>query len=141
MEKGLSCRLVAVSLLVSAVGGCNAKLTVDRYPDFYDPELKSVAVVPFANLTQEPQAGTFLAERLAEALRANGTYQAVGPAELNSMLAKVNLALPVLILKRLVCQFLVWFYSGIRHLDVALPDIMQHFPGDNGNPPRLCIHC
>jgi hypothetical protein len=81
-------------LLAAAVGGCAAEVTVRQYPPFYDPELKSVAVVPFANDTLRARAGEFLANRVAAALKANGTYTVAGPRELKARLRSAGVSLP-----------------------------------------------
>ena len=85
--------LLALSLL-GAGGGCTATMAVRHYPDFYDPQIKNVAVVPFANSSLNPQGGQFVAERLAEALKANGTYTVVGPKEVTDKLFEAKVALP-----------------------------------------------
>ncbi|MGB2820408.1 MAG: hypothetical protein WBF17_05470 [Phycisphaerae bacterium] len=94
MCNGRAFRVGLAVLAAAAVGGCDATLTLQRYPAFYDPALKSVAVAPFANATLRAEAGDFLANRLAEALKANGTYEVVGPAELKASLAAADIALP-----------------------------------------------
>jgi hypothetical protein len=86
--------LFVAAAMVGAPAGCNATLTVQYYPSFYDPELKTVAVVPFANRTLHAKAGEFLTERLAEALKANGTYQVIAPGELKARLSGARLTLP-----------------------------------------------
>ena len=89
-------RCVAAAVLAAAVaGGCTTKMMVRQYPPFYDPKLESVAVVEFANDTLRPQAGQFLARRLANKLKANGTYADVlGPKELKTRLFEADLILP-----------------------------------------------
>jgi hypothetical protein len=85
--------LLALPLL-AAGAGCSATFAVRHYPEFYDPQIRNVAVVPFANSTPSPQAGQFVAERLAEALRVNGTYTVTGPREVAAKLAEAKVALP-----------------------------------------------
>jgi curli biogenesis system outer membrane secretion channel CsgG len=85
--------LLAGGALATAVGGCTATMTVRQHPHFYDPQLKTVAVVPFASETGHPKAGAILAKRLASALRANGTYSIVGPRELDRRLREAGLTL------------------------------------------------
>jgi hypothetical protein len=85
--------LLALPLLVAGAG-CTATMAVRHYPDFYDPQIKNVAVVPFANTALNGQAGQFVAERLAEALKANGTYTVVGPREIAARLFEAKAALP-----------------------------------------------
>ena len=87
----------ALGLLVPALAmaGCNeVKLEVQRYPVFYDPAIKTVAVLPFDNQTLHPMAGAFLADRLAEQLKANGTYTVISPRELEGRMSAGKIAMP-----------------------------------------------
>lgn len=93
MRYALRARPLWLAVLL-AVGGCTAEVTVRQYPGFYDPALKSIAVVGFANDTLRPRAGEFLAGRLAAALKANGTYAVAGPRELRARLRAAGLDLP-----------------------------------------------
>ena len=72
--------LRAVTVLVAAVwlSGCT-KFTVYRYPDFYQPgQIQSVTVVPFeTSATHERWIGRAVADRLAAALAASGSYPIV----------------------------------------------------------------
>jgi hypothetical protein len=78
-----------------AVAGCNeVKLEVQRYPVFYDPAIRTVAVLPFDNQTLHPMAGAFLADRLAEQLKANGTYIVISPKELASRMSAGPTTMP-----------------------------------------------
>ena len=86
--------LAAMLLAAAGLAGCETKLAVRQYPAFYDAELKTVAVLPFANRTLRPEAGTYVAQRLAAALAANGTYEAIGPDEVNDRLQAAGLSLP-----------------------------------------------
>jgi hypothetical protein len=83
----------AAILVAALAAGCSAKLTVQNYPPFYDPALKSVAVVGFANRTLRAKASEFFTERLVESLRANGTYEVIGPKELDTRLEEAKLVL------------------------------------------------
>jgi len=86
-------RLVVSALLAASACGCSATMTVRHYPPFYNPAMKKVAVVPFANATLNPKAGEFLAERLAEAMKENGTYEVTGPKDLSAGMAAAKLKL------------------------------------------------
>jgi hypothetical protein len=78
-----------------ATVGCNeVKLEVQRYPVFYDPAIKTVAVLPFDNQTLHPMAGGFLADRLAEQLKANGTYTVISPKELANRMSAGQITMP-----------------------------------------------
>ncbi len=71
--------ILAMTLAAALTAGCETTMTVRRYPAFYDPQLRRLAVLPFDNGTLHPRAGIFLAQRLAERLAGNGTYEVVGP--------------------------------------------------------------
>ncbi len=86
--------LAGLASSASLLTGCQADLPIREYPSFYDPDLRTVAVAPFANDTLNERAGAYIATRLARALEANGTYKVIGPKELSSRLAEVNLAAP-----------------------------------------------
>ncbi len=88
-------RTLGLLVLVSAMAGCDeVKLEVQRYPVFYDPAIRTVAVLPFDNQTLHPMAGAFLADRLAEQLKANGTYKVISPRELENRMSAGNITLP-----------------------------------------------
>ena len=72
-------KILPVAVLTTVMAGCATKLPLRDYPDFYDPSIKSVSVLPFSNKTGTPDAGRVLADRLADALRMNGTYRVVPP--------------------------------------------------------------
>ncbi len=77
-----------------AVAGCDTRMTVQRYPEFYTPQLKTVAVLPFVNDSLNPEAGRFATDRVAAALKANGTYTVLDPRELKARLDAAGIALP-----------------------------------------------
>jgi hypothetical protein len=85
-------RGVGLALVVAgaaALAGCGRKsFMVQAHPTFYTPELKVVAVAPFDNQTPQFGAGETVADRLAAALRANGTYKVLGPTELRGLLGE-----------------------------------------------------
>ena len=89
-----TCRLLAAALLATAAGGCKVAVDVQQYPAFYDPALKSVVVLDFTNATPHDRAGEYVAKHLARALRANGTYQVIGPRQLSEKLQAASLTLP-----------------------------------------------
>lgn len=79
---------------MALLAGCQADLPIREYPSFYDPDLRTVAVAPFANDSLNERAGQYIATRLARALEANRTYKVIGPTELASRLADADLAAP-----------------------------------------------
>ena len=81
-------------LAVVTAAGCEKTFPVTVYPEFYSPELKTVAVLPFSNASLEPRAGQFVTERVVSALKENRTYEVLGPAELKARLAAVGVNLP-----------------------------------------------
>ena len=90
-------RLGGAALLALAVAlpaGCSRRISLLHYPDFYDPQIKTVAVVEFDNDSLQSNAGMFVATRLADALSANGTYGVIGPRELAAQLERASVAMP-----------------------------------------------
>ena len=82
------------SLLLTAVCcfmGCTKTIEISHYPTFYTTDLQSIAVLPFDNDTLDVRAGQYLAERLANSLRENGTYKIAGPRELAARLGAEQL--------------------------------------------------
>lgn len=81
---------IALVLVVGAAmlgcEGCSKSFTARKYPTFYDPNLRTVAVLPFQNDTGMRGAGTLAAHSLADALRVNGTYKVVTPQALQRRL-------------------------------------------------------
>lgn len=81
IRTAVTCAALASALFGSA--GCAKEFDVLRYPEFYDPGLATVAVLPFDNDTLSSQAGAFITRRIVKALRDNGTYrQVLGPEEI-----------------------------------------------------------
>lgn len=68
----------AFSGIVLAAAGCGNKMWVLQYPAFYSEDLKTVAVAPFDSSPGGP-AGLIMADKLAGALRDNGSYRIVHP--------------------------------------------------------------
>ncbi len=88
-------RVSGLLLLVAAMAGCDdSELLVQRYPVFYDAAIKTVAVLPLENHSLHPMAGTFLADRLGDSLRANGTYKVITPKELAGRLSTAGVTMP-----------------------------------------------
>ncbi|MFP4354564.1 MAG: CsgG/HfaB family protein [Phycisphaerae bacterium] len=77
--------------LVAANVGCDKKLVVAQYPGFYTPDLKVVAIAPFENLTDNPNAGRAVSDQLAARLMHNGTYQVLDRARLNELMNEQDL--------------------------------------------------
>ena len=81
-------KLAAAALLagLAALGGCGQKIWISQYPHFHTADLKTIAVVRFANRSGYPQAGKIFTDELVAALRANGTYQVLAGKELTDLL-------------------------------------------------------
>lgn len=88
---------VGVMLLSGMLwGGCEKEIPIWQYPTFWEPgEIESIAVVPFRNTSiQDPEAGNTIADRLAVALAANGTYPKVyNRRDLQALLTEEDLKL------------------------------------------------
>ncbi len=85
----LAAALVAAAALASV--GCAQKITITNYPEFYSPELQTVAVVPFTNQTNWNGASEICADKLATALRNNGAYKVYNRSELKAILNERDL--------------------------------------------------
>ncbi len=79
--------LLMVACVVAMLAGCTKEIPIVSFPEFWTPELKSIAVMPFkADSRQQLADGEGMADELANALRANGTYKVFNPSEVKSML-------------------------------------------------------
>jgi len=78
--------LLLLLAVIPGVGGCSKKIQVVQVPEFWTPELKTIAVVPFTNATRDRGAALVVADALAAALRTNGTYRVYNRNELEQLL-------------------------------------------------------
>lgn len=76
---------------LAAAGGCSKKIWITQIPEFYTPELKTIAVVPFRNQSTGKNAGQVLADKLATALMANGTYRVFNRNDLRALMDENDL--------------------------------------------------
>ena len=86
------------SLLWPLLAGCDggsrkSKIWVYQYPDFYKPDLKRVAVLPFADRTRHRGAGGRIGDRISAILTNNGTYEVYTRQHLDDVLSEQDLAL------------------------------------------------
>ena len=81
--------LVAAAL--AALGGCTKKIPIVQYPVFWEVAPKTIAVTGFKNRTLVPDAARALADELAMALTANGTYRVYNRAQLETVLKEAEL--------------------------------------------------
>jgi hypothetical protein len=61
-------------------------MEVQHFPDCYEPNIKTVAVLPFKNESTRARAGLMVASNLAEELKSNATYMVFGPNEVRDVL-------------------------------------------------------
>lgn len=90
------CGFMSLMLLVAAQslgcsGGDKGKIWVYHYPDFYNPELKRVAVLPFANQSSDPTAGERISGKVSAILTNNGTYEVYTRDNLSDILAEKDM--------------------------------------------------
>ena len=78
--------IVLMGWSVLMMAGCETKFAVSHYPGFYNPSIKSIAVLPFENETSQKGAGIVVASHLSAALAANRTYQVASPARIEQIL-------------------------------------------------------
>lgn len=77
--------------VLTALSGCSESFIAHQYPSFYDPNLRTVAVVPFQNDTTRRGAGIMASDSLSAALHANGTYRIVPPRKLQALVEQKKL--------------------------------------------------
>lgn len=73
-------------------GGDKGRIWVYHYPAFYAPELKRIAVIPFANRSADPAAGDRISGKVSAQLTSNGTYEVYTRANLQDVLAEKDMA-------------------------------------------------
>jgi len=83
--------VVLLGLLLA--GGCTEKIWITQVPDFYGPELKSIAVATFRNQTNWAGAGEIISDKLAACLAANGAYKVYNRNDLKTVMDEKDLQL------------------------------------------------
>jgi len=78
--------VLTVCMAIIWLSGCSKSFTAREYPSFYDPNVRTVAVLPFQNETNARGAGMLAAENPAAALRANGTYRIIPPRRVQAFI-------------------------------------------------------
>ncbi len=87
--------IVLTVLTVFVLTGCGTTIEVSKYPVFYQPDIKDIAVLPFANQTHHKGLGMEVASNFAGALASNKTYKVTGPAQLDRLIKENKIsALP-----------------------------------------------
>ena len=77
---------VALPLAGCDGGSSKSKIWVYHYPDFYQPQLKRVAVVPFGNRTRDRDVADTISDQVSVLLTNNGTYEVYTRAHLADIL-------------------------------------------------------
>ncbi|HVP13148.1 MAG TPA: CsgG/HfaB family protein, partial [Phycisphaerae bacterium] len=95
-------RFVTCAILVGcgiSLAGCGGgggsrkgKIVVYQYPEFYQPDLKTIAVLPFRDPPQAPGVGARISDQIAMLLTKNGTYEVYTRTHLADVLAERDLA-------------------------------------------------
>lgn len=83
--------VLAALICAMAVVGCGKKITISRYPAFYNTSLKTVAIVPFRNSSGVQEAGLTISDSLATAMMANGTYKVYNRNDLKTLMDERDL--------------------------------------------------
>lgn len=73
-------------------GSKKNRIVVYQYPEFYQPELKRIAVLPFRDPPLARGAGRRISDQVATALTRNGTYEVYTRTHLADILAERDLA-------------------------------------------------
>ena len=91
---GTACRLAVISsLLLVSLAGCGKKIVVVQYPPFEAEGLETIAVMPFRNQTTVDSAGQIIADKLAAAMMANGSYTVYSRNDLRALTDEADLQL------------------------------------------------
>jgi hypothetical protein len=93
-NRSIALRWVVCGVLAAAGGGCSTTFSIRQYPPDFDPAIKTVGVLEFNNDSLQDRAGEVFARQVAAALRANGTYDVLGPAALRAKAAGAGVQLP-----------------------------------------------
>jgi hypothetical protein len=86
------CAAVAPLIVGCAGSGKKDKIWVYRYPDFYRPELKRIAVLPFGNRTRVGGVGGRISDKVSAILTNNRTYEVYTRAHLSGIEKELKLA-------------------------------------------------
>jgi hypothetical protein len=90
------CKVSYVGVLVLATAlsmltGCSKTISVIQTPDFYSPDLKTVAVAPFRNQTSHQGAGDIISDKVSACLVGNGTYKVFNRNDLKAVMDEKDL--------------------------------------------------
>ncbi len=92
-----SLKFIILIVIISAAitfCGCTKEIVINHYPGFYDPNIRTVGVMPFANYSVRKGLGNMAAGHLAAGLGANRTYYVIGPDQIQTMLNKPTQSMP-----------------------------------------------
>lgn len=73
-------------------GSSKGRIVVYQYPDFYQPDLKRVAVLPFASRTPDRASGPRISDKVSAILTNNRTYEVYTRQNLADVMAEKDLA-------------------------------------------------
>lgn len=85
--------LVLVAAGFALAAGCTKQIRITQYPEFYTPDLKTVAVVPFRATVANRAAGDAVAEQFARSLAGTKTYQVYSRYDLKTILDEQDMQL------------------------------------------------
>lgn len=88
----IRCLLMCIPLTGCNGGGKESKIWVSRTPDFYRPELKRIAVIPFGAKCGNPVAARHLSDKLEAMLVNNKTYEVYTRQHLKDVLSEQDLS-------------------------------------------------
>jgi hypothetical protein len=96
LNRMLTCAvLIACSILLAGCDGGGSrkgKIVVYQYPEFYQPDLKRIAVLPFRDPPEHPGLGRKISDEVATLLTKNSTYEVYTRSHLADVLAERDLA-------------------------------------------------
>jgi hypothetical protein len=95
IHASLTAALLALPLVAGCAGGGSTRkdaIVVHRVPDFYRPDLKRVAILPFGNRTRVSGVGERISDKVSALLTNNGTYEVYTRSHLTDIDKELKLA-------------------------------------------------
>ena len=84
-------RALLLTAVLIAVAGCDEKIVLTQVPEFYTPNLKSIAIAPFRNQTKWKGAGEIISDGVAAGLMANGAYRVFNRSDMKTVMDESDL--------------------------------------------------
>ena len=92
-HRALRNTMIGLALPALLAGGCSQKIQIVQVPEFYNPDLKAIAIAPFRNQTDWQGGGEIISDKVAAGLMANGTYRVFNRGDLKTLMDESDLAI------------------------------------------------